>query len=160
MCELTPQIRFFFCYLYLLLTPDAFDAALGLLFLLPQWCTSWPDFPTSMPTQIPVTIDPPLPMETGLVWLPTVEMMDWRLTYGKGWGPSSKQMQSCIKYEGGKGKHSLPFGGGRVDRYVVDSARVKSPPLTCCFFKGHMFMCFTQANSHLNEVNAALLFVL
>lgn len=29
-----------------------------------------------MPTQIPVTIDPPLPMETGLVWLPTVEMMD------------------------------------------------------------------------------------
>lgn len=34
-CELTPPIGFFFCYLYLLLTPDAFDDALGLPFLHP-----------------------------------------------------------------------------------------------------------------------------
>lgn len=114
--------------------------------LFPQLWTSRPDprlLLTSVPTQVPVVIHPhPLhpptphsPVETGLVWLPTVEMMDWRPTYGKGQGPSSKQVQSCIKYERGKGKHSLPFGSSRVDRYVVYSACVKSPALTCCLLK-------------------------
>lgn len=38
-------------------------------------------------------------VETDLVWLPTLEMMDWWLTYVKVQGGSSgKQAQSCIKY--------------------------------------------------------------
>lgn len=41
--------------------------------LLPQSCTSRLDpllLPTDVPTQVPVMIDPPSPVETGLVWLP------------------------------------------------------------------------------------------
>lgn len=108
--------------------------------LVPQWCTSQPDphllltAPVFHAHPSPSSEHPP-PVETGLVWLPAVEMMDWWLTYGKGQGPSSKQVQSCIKYEGGKGKHALPFGGGRLDRYAVYSAHVKSPALKCYLLK-------------------------
>lgn len=59
------------------------------------------------PTLSPSTPCPPRsrhsgacpPVETDLVWLPTLEMMDWWLTYVKVQGGSSgKQAQSCIKY--------------------------------------------------------------
>lgn len=145
-----PQIRFLywddFRYLYLAprLTRDALAEEIGRLSPLssPQWCTSQPDphllltAPVFHAHPSPSSEHPPPPLvETGLVWLPTVEMMDWWLTYGKGQGPSSKQVQSCIKYEGGKGKHALPFGGGRLDRYAVYSAHVKSPALKCYLLK-------------------------
>lgn len=39
------------------------------------------------------------PVETGLVWLPTVEMMDWRLTYGKGRGLQVNKSRAVLNME-------------------------------------------------------------
>lgn len=84
------------------------------------------------------------PVETGLVWFPTVEMMDWRLTYGKGRGLRVNKCRAALNMKERKKACSTFWleGRGKGDRNVVYVVCIKTQ--NECMFRSP-----TQARSHL-----------
>lgn len=97
--------------------------------LLPLALEIYPHPPTPCPAPCPprsLYKGASTPVETGLVWFPTVEMMDWRLTYGKGRGLQVNKRRAALNMKERKKTCSTFWLEGKGDRNVVYAVCIKT----------------------------------
>lgn len=132
-------------------------------------CSSVPRSTLSPPASAPAlhahpgpsTEGLPPPVETGLVWLPTMEMMDWRLTYGKGRGLQVNKRRAVLNTKERKKTCSTFWLGrrGKGDRNAVCAVCIRTRSWHAAFKRAHVQDFHSGHFSSLNKVNVTWLFV-